>query len=225
MKRFALAALTILTLAGCAAMPEGPPSDKVTELRNYRYSGAYRRDADKATGAAEKYILTAARQEKKPAIVLDIDETSLSNWPEYNANGMVFKMSGPCDNLPNGPCGLDAWQLQAKAHAVMQTLALYNAARGAGVDVFFVTERGEGLRKATERNLHRAGYDRGWKELIMRPRGQDARSIADYKTAQRRRIESMGYTIVANIGDQDSDLRGGHAMRSFRLPNPFYEIP
>lgn len=46
------------------------------------------------------------------------------------------------------------------------------------------------------------------------------------KTAARIDIESrLGYTIIANIGDQDSDLRGGHAERTFKVPNPFYFIP
>ena len=39
-----------------------------------------------------------------------------------------------------------------------------------------------------------------------------------------RRIERRGYTILANVGDQRSDLAGGHARRAFKLPNPFYFI-
>jgi hypothetical protein len=30
---------------------------------------------------------------------------------------------------------------------------------------------------------------------------------------------------VLNIGDQASDLRGGHAEKTILLPNPFYSIP
>jgi acid phosphatase len=50
-------------------------------------------------------------------------------------------------------------------------------------------------------------------------------SAADYKTPHREAIEAMGYTIVANVGDQPSDLAGGHAEQTFKLPNPFYRIP
>jgi len=32
----------------------------------------------------------------------------------------------------------------------------------------------------------------------------------------------QGYAIVVNIGDQMSDLDGGFAERTFKLPNPFY---
>ncbi|MGH6919121.1 MAG: HAD family acid phosphatase, partial [Geminicoccaceae bacterium] len=38
-------------------------------------------------------------------------------------------------------------------------------------------------------------------------------------------IQAQGFTIVANMGDQPSDLAGGHAERTFLLPNPFYRIP
>jgi hypothetical protein len=46
-----------------------------------------------------------------------------------------------------------------------------------------------------------------------------------YKSATRAHIESLGYDIVANLGDQYSDLRGGHADRAFKLPNPNYFLP
>jgi acid phosphatase len=41
----------------------------------------------------------------------------------------------------------------------------------------------------------------------------------------RNEIEQGHYTIIANIGDQPSDLSGGHAERTFLLPDPFYRIP
>jgi len=31
-----------------------------------------------------------------------------------------------------------------------------------------------------------------------------------------------GYVIVANVGDQNSDLVGGYCRKFFKLPNPFY---
>jgi acid phosphatase len=59
----------------------------------------------------------------------------------------------------------------------------------------------------------------------MPARGQRFASAADFKVPQRRKIEAAGYTIIANIGDQPSDLAGGHAERTYLLPNPFYRIP
>ncbi|CCE07932.1 exported hypothetical protein [Bradyrhizobium sp. STM 3843] len=49
--------------------------------------------------------------------------------------------------------------------------------------------------------------------------------VAHYKTSKRVDIESRGFTIIASIGDQKSDLAGGHAEMTFKLPNPFYFIP
>jgi hypothetical protein len=35
----------------------------------------------------------------------------------------------------------------------------------------------------------------------------------------------MSYTIIANMGDQPSDLACGHAEKAYLLPDPFYCIP
>ena len=50
-------------------------------------------------------------------------------------------------------------------------------------------------------------------------------TTAHYKTATRAHIESLGYDIVGNFGDQYSDLVGGYADRTFKLPNPNYFLP
>ena len=59
----------------------------------------------------------------------------------------------------------------------------------------------------------------------MIPVGAHFASAADFKAPQRAKIEADGFTIIANMGDQPSDLAGGHAERTFLLPNPFYRIP
>jgi hypothetical protein len=46
-----------------------------------------------------------------------------------------------------------------------------------------------------------------------------------YKSGTRAYIESLGYEIVANFGDQYSDLIGGYAEKTFKLPNPNYYLP
>ena len=35
----------------------------------------------------------------------------------------------------------------------------------------------------------------------------------------------LGYDIVANFGDQFSDLNGGFADKTFKMPNPNYFMP
>lgn len=41
----------------------------------------------------------------------------------------------------------------------------------------------------------------------------------------RRSLARRGYRAVVDVGDQWSDLRGGGALRTFKLPNPMYTIP
>ncbi len=46
-----------------------------------------------------------------------------------------------------------------------------------------------------------------------------------YKSGTRAYIESQGYDIVADFGDQFSDLEGGFANKVFKMPNPNYYLP
>jgi hypothetical protein len=97
-------------------------------------------------------------------------------------------------------------------------LDLYRAARAKGAAAFFITGRNTLISDATARNLRAVGYtDIAGLTLMANP-------FADktaFKTAQRIAIEQQGYTIIANVGDhQDADLNGGHAERTFLVPNP-----
>lgn len=226
---FAAVVLASAALAQPASEPAQPPNlgDLKQQVLAYKISGGYERDLAAVAGKAKAYIEAHAAEVSKPALVLDIDETSLSNWPEIIANDFGYIPSGSCTRLPKGPCGARAWELMAKAKAIGPTLDLFNAARAKGVSVFFITGRDEGERAATIRNLHAAGY-RGWTALVMRPRGTTTASAADYKAPQRAKIAARGYTIIVNIGDQPSDLAGGNPdkpERQFLLPDPFYRVP
>ena len=159
-----------------------------------------------------------------PALVLDIDDTSLSNWDVIKANDFGRIINGPCAALPEGPCGWASWDLLAKAPAITPTLILFRQARTLNVTVFFITGRPESQRAATERNLQTAGYQ-GYAALYMVPEGIRYASAADFKAPVRAAIEAAGYAVVVNMGDQPSDLAGGHAEMTFLLPNPFYRIP
>ena len=166
----------VLLLGGCAASPPLTANLDTYKagLVDYAHDGRYARDQAEVARQAEAWLTEESGKVRKPAIVLDIDETSLSNWDELAANGLTFRMDGPCDNLPKGPCGLTAWNQRAQAAAIQPTLHLFYAARRLNVPVFFITGRDESIRAATELNLRRAGY-KDWAQLIMRPAGtQDA---------------------------------------------------
>jgi predicted secreted acid phosphatase len=220
--------LLALSLPAVAEQPQLSQPANVGEAKNaataYHASGAYERDLATVAAAATAWIESRAPQVENPALVLDIDDTSLTNWAVIVADDYGRVFDGPCDTLPKGPCGWVAWDLRAEAPPIETTRALYERARALGVAVFFITGRDQSQRSATEQNLRKAGYadHRG---LYMTPGGAHFASAADFKAPVRASIEAAGYTIIANIGDQPSDLAGGHAEETFLLPNPFYRIP
>ena len=222
------ALLVILAAPTLAEQPQLSQPANVGEAKNaataYHASGAYERDLAAVADTAIAWIETRAPQLDNAALVLDIDETSLSNWAAIKADDYGYVSSGPCDALPEGPCGWDAWDLSAEAPPIVSTRALYDAARALDVTVFFITGRDASQRAATEDDLRQSGYP-DYAELYMTPPGARFATMADFKAPVRAAIEAAGYTIIANVGDQPSDLAGGHAEETFLLPNPFYHIP
>jgi acid phosphatase len=192
------------------------------QVDHYIRSGRYDEDVARAVAPARAWLEQRAKTAAKPAIVLDIDETSLSNWPAYRLNGWGRVVGGGCD-LERGPCGLRAWQALGRSKPLAPTLALARRARELGVAVFFISGRPASLREATERNLREAGYQ--WTRLIIFPEGAHFDSAVDFKAPERRKIQEQGYSIILNLGDQESDLKGGYAERTYKLPNPVYNLP
>ena len=218
----ALALVAALTPA-CAsrtAVPSLPDAQRAVVA--YIDSGAYDRDFAAVVAQARAYVEKRARAVSRPAIVLDVDETSLSNWPAYRANGWGRITAGPCE-LPKGPCGLRAWQATGQSKALAPTVELVRRARELGVAVFFVTGRPPELREATERNLREQGY--AWDGVVLQAAGASYSSAVDFKAPERRKITAQGYTILLSMGDQQSDLDGGSAEHTFKLPNPVYFLP
>jgi predicted secreted acid phosphatase len=213
-------------------------SDLASTLRSYHDGGQYGSDLSAVDSQAQSFMLRQAkaiRQTKKRkcnaqakkgkkkkkkgkkkcappklALVLDIDETSLSNYTQLEAN-----------NFSNAPAALASAAILGGSPAIAPTLALYRAARGAGISVFAITGRPTLVEPQTRQDLGNAGYT-DLAGVFFKP-SSDA--VIPFKSGERAAIEQQGYRIVANVGDQESDLAGGHADRSFKLPNPFYFIP
>ena len=227
----ALAAAPALAVAAECPAPREPQLgelpkplniDKVKDLLRDYHDKNYDADLAAVAGDAQAHVERRAHDAKNPALVLDIDETSLTNWPNISADDFGFISGGSCTLQKNQPCGFDAWVRKGTAKAIAPTLKLFNAAKQNGVTVFFITGRHPETRRITIVNLNRVGYY-GWKRLTLRPDG-DQRTVGAYKSAEREKIEAEGYTIIANMGDQLSDLENGHAECGFKLPNPFYFI-
>ena len=205
--------------------PSQPPNvgDAMIAAQTYHDSGQYDRDLALVAQEAQDWIGKRAGVAPRPAVVFDIDETALANWVVIERDNFGRPIPGPCEPAAEGPCGWAQWDELAQDTAIGPTLDVFRKALALKVAVFFITGRPENQRVATEKNLQSTGYA-GYQKLYMVPDGAKYASATDFKTPVRAEIEKSGYTIIANIGDQPSDLFGGHAEKMFLLPNPFYRV-
>jgi len=177
----------------------------------------YTADLDRQDNVAISVLnrrVARAHSSEKLALVLDIDETALSNWPEE----LHVNFGYLADDW-------NAWVSKQQCPVIPSTLRLYNDAIAKGVAVFFITGRPESQRADTEANLKSAGYTK-WDQLILRGDHPAGQLVEVYKSGARQTIVDQGYSIILNVGDQMSDLSlKPQAEYSVKLPNPFYFIP
>ncbi|CCD06840.1 TPA: HAD family acid phosphatase [Legionella pneumophila] len=215
-----LISLCLLLILSTPIQAEPPNLSLIRkEIKNYYDSGLYYHELERTIKLAQEYIhqqYLINKNNKHPqklAIVLDIDETSLSNYDK-----MVKRdFTGSKEQIHKEI-------LAANSPAIKPMLTLYKNALKQGIKVFFVTGRQESERDATRANLIKAGYTK-WAGLYLRPNGYSSPSIIPFKSKAREMIAKKGYTIIASIGDQCSDIKGGYAKKGFKLPNPFYYLP
>ncbi|HEY5257073.1 MAG TPA: HAD family acid phosphatase [Candidatus Baltobacteraceae bacterium] len=200
---------------GCTAYDGGFPNLGVLENQILAYftSGRYEGDASKVDNRVEAYVTQRLRQHiRRPAVVFDIDDTSLSDFPYEQQHSFGFDQKSYDAALAMG------------FPAIVPTMHLVQRLRGQGVAIFFITGRRTTLRAATLANLSKVGYPAPV-GIYFRPVGDHAKSVIPFKSGARAAIAKRGYTILASVGDQWSDLHGGFAEQLFKLPNPMYFIP
>ena len=211
------ALLALLTTAGCATRSSEPANiyPLKQEIRAYLDSGQYGRDIAAVAAEARRWIeQRVARRTpgERLAVVFDLDETLLSNWPLISAQDFGYV-----------PAAWDAWVQEGRAPAIEPVREVYRAVRAAGVDVILLTGRRERERAGTEKNLSAIGC-RESAALIFKPDASKETTGA-FKLAERQRLVAEGRVIIANLGDQESDFIGGGAEKTFKLPDPFYLTP
>jgi hypothetical protein len=205
----------------------------------------YAQEAGSVADRARRW-LTAQSAKKPPAkraIVLDVDDTTLATW-----NYEIFS------NWAFNPTTNATFVTEQRFPAVPGMVALADQAAQQGYAVFYLTGRPAAQEAATLGNLTSdgVGEDAGYPAPTTLSDGEDGLftkpAVANYpdylqaacaaeisagtscttihyKSATRAHIESLGYDIVANLGDQLSDLTGGSGDRTFKLPNPNYFLP
>lgn len=213
--RYLICVVWCVTLAGAAFALEPVNLTSAKEaVTRYVNSGEYQHDLDVMARYAQDWVTARAARKaegEKLALVLDIDETALSNLTHMQEMDFGYV-----------PVLWDEWVANHHAPAIESVRTVYQLARRLDVAVFFITGRREKDRPGTESNLRAAGYGE-YAQLIFKSNESHERS-QEFKTTARENIRAAGWTIIANVGDQQSDLDGGSAERTFKLPNPFYLI-
>jgi predicted secreted acid phosphatase len=232
----------------------------------------YANEARSVASQADNW-LHARRHVHNRAIVLDVDDTTLTTWNYELYSNWDFN---PGTNaifvgLTNGTWTGNMFP------PTPGMVDLANHAETLGYSVFWITGRGDSQHQATIANLQDdsaaglpdidtvtlngktvpeidAGYPAptaidtghgGFTDgLFTKPpvgqypayldqpqfcgpyidQGVSCPTI-QYKSGTRAYIESQGYDIVADMGDQFSDLLGGYADKTFKMPNPNYYLP
>ncbi|HEY3503898.1 MAG TPA: HAD family acid phosphatase [Actinocatenispora sp.] len=181
----------------------------------------YARDAHRVEAQLTAWLRTR-KGGAKPAVVFDVDDTVLLNYTYEASHDFGY------DPTTNAEC------VAAECFpAVFGMVDVVTWASDHGFAVFYVTGRPSTQQDDTLANLTKVG--------LPKPAGIFTKvktapypsylpcspncSTIEYKSGTRAHIEDEGYRIVANVGDQYSDLKGGHAARTFKMPNPMYYLP
>ena len=190
-------------------------------------SSNYARQMKQIVAGAEAYLAKAALSHHgrgKPALVFDIDDTLLNTYDYTLAQQFGY------DAATN-----QTWIDDAAFPAVFYMPQLLNFAVKHGYAIFYITGRPTSQTAATVKDLTSAGYAApAAGHLFLKPSTPPAYvkcaaaptcTTIEYKSGTRKHISSLGYTIVADFGDQYSDLLGGDAGHQVKLPNPMYYLP
>ena len=218
------------------------PVNGTVALHTFSPTGAYAKEMARLEDGASKYLDKAVKKggpkpkpdpkpkpkggpknAGTPAILLDVDDTTLNTYNYEIYSNFVYN---PAQNA--------AFVNAASFPAVPGMPALVSHAASKGYQVFFLTGRPESQRPGTVTNLTNAGYATPaanhlyLKDQVNQPWLSSCSptcTTIQYKSLTRQHIESMGFNIVANFGDQYSDLTGGFADKTFKVPNPMYYLP
>lgn len=214
---FILALNLIVPVSSYGRVPVNLTAQKYAVV-DYYESGNFEKDVGLALQNAYQYLQkrvdenSRSTNPSKLAIVFDIDDTCLSNFNDYRKKDFAHTHEIIVDSFH-----------AANAPAIKQILDFYNLAIKNGVNIFFISGRSEDVRYDTIINLQKAGFYH-WTGLYLAKRDETKFPAQVFKTALRAKLTHEGYSIILNIGDQDSDFAGGYAEKIVKIPNPLYSI-
>eukprot|EP00210_Caulerpa_lentillifera_P006313 g6030.t1 len=208
------------------ALPQEQFTDEFCIKARHRYFNKGQYDKQTTAAYATGGFLLEQETDYTKMVVFDIDETVLSNVPFYGKYG-YRRVTGDIKTQ---------WQNSSAGPAIPAALDYYKELREKGYSVSFITGRHEPVRAATVKNLENEGFgpqctknpapigEICYHELILRTE-DDHRDATIYKSEARKSLEDQGFTLVAGIGDQWSDLFGtSRPPVILKIPNPMYYI-
>lgn len=180
----------------------------VQEMR----SRAFRQGYESIVADASAYLDTLEPSDKK-VITVDLDETLIDSSSYYVQYGKFHP---------------DTWLkwLNSKAAGTYHKplLNLMKKAKAKGFAVMFITGRPAYQAQATWKAL--SFFD--WTGGFLKPFNQEGFKPSSklYKSEMRKTLQSLGYEVVLNIGDQESDfdLPIEPEKGEFKLPNVMYKL-
>jgi predicted secreted acid phosphatase len=184
-----------------------PEMDQAIDMMD---SPDYKEQFDYQVKQAENY-LSRHTPDSKRVIITDLDETLVDNRQYYSKHKVFHPETWEdwIDSTCDGPY-------------YQNVLDLLKKAKQQGFSVMFVTGRPADQIESTLEQVD----DVKWDGVFMRPKGASFTST-EYKTRVRQMLRELGFEIVLNIGDQESDfdLPVDPADGEFLLPNMMYSIP
>ncbi len=151
----------------------------------------------------------------RPMVVFDVDDTMLSGFNEYSGNNPAFSY----DPVRNAQFVEDC-----ATPANVPVRRLFSRLVDDGLTIAVITGRPATQRADTIACLNQRGYT-GWDFLITRTAKTADLSSSRFKARARKGLQERGFTIVASVGDQVSDMAYGRLKYGFLLPNPMYFLP
>ncbi|KAH7422573.1 hypothetical protein KP509_12G015000 [Ceratopteris richardii] len=187
------------------------PSECLYHFSHYVHGDQYIKDFEAVIQSARNYLkgLKTCSNENY-TLVLDIDETALSNFLSPTQRVETFMSATPIKGSQSIP--------------LVPMLDLYNELSAANWHIIFLSERPTSAQNATVKDLLSAGFTR-WTLLILRSENEASMTVKEYKSKKRMELEQKGYHIKSVIGDQWSDITGpATGDQRFKLPNPIYQV-
>jgi len=186
------------------------------EAKQYYNSGNYFNDIYKKAFEAEQFIYSNTIDPTKSCVIFDLDDTMVSEYDFMLSNDFGWP-----DKIMNEYFSITTFPTITEIHD------LFVFCVSKKYHVVILTSRRQKYFNSTKELIINAGYG-SYSELILRP-DDDEGTIQNFKKLQREKITSSGYSIICNIGDQESDLKDDPKSidlpkNAIKIPNPFYLI-